>query len=303
MKLAPIVLFVFNRLDHTQQTIMSLQKNKLASESDLTIYSDAGRDDNEKKVVDNVRAYLSTIDGFKNVTVVKGKENRGLANSIIEGVTEIINKYGKIIVIEDDLVTSPMFLTYMNNALGHFENTDKVWHISGWNYPILNGETNETFLWRTMNCWGWATWADKWQFYEKNIDKVLSSFSKKDINRFNLEGCVDLWEQVEGNRTERINTWAIFWYATIFKKQGLCLNPTQTYVKNIGHDGSGVNCGKSDVEDDQMLNLGMNSHFPEVFEENPVYVRKIKKYFKRQKKSLFLRIIKKATKILFRGNV
>ena len=225
LNISPIVLFVYNRLWHTKQTIEALKKNELANESELFIYSDAPKNEDDQKQVENVREYLKTIDGFKKITIIERKENFGLAKSIISGVTEIVNKYGKIIVLEDDLVTSPHFLKFMNEALEFYSNKTKVWHISGWNYPIEYNKNIDTFLWRVMNCWGWGTWADRWKFFEKNIDKLVKTFSKEDIKRFNVDGYENFWNQVIENKEGKINTWAIFWYATIFKNNGLCLNP------------------------------------------------------------------------------
>ena len=245
-KLAPIVLFVYNRLDHTKKTVEALQKNQLASESMLFIYSDAGKDENDALKVREVREYIKTINSFKKVHILERDKNAGLAQSIIYGVSEIINNYGKIIVLEDDLITSPHFLKYMNEALEFYKNQKKVWHISGWNYPIDTSRLDDVFLWRCMSCWGWATWSDRWKHYEKNVDKTLKSFSKKEIEYINLEKYENYWSQVIANKEKKINTWAIFWYTTIIKHKGLCLNPAHSLVINIGNDGSGEHHDSSD---------------------------------------------------------
>ena len=143
--------------------------------------------------VDEVREYIDSIDGFKKVTVIKREKNWGLANSIIDGVTKIVNDYGKIIVLEDDLVTSPYFLKFMNEALDFYQEEKEVWHISGWNYPIEIDGLNDVFLWRTMNCWGWATWANRWENFEKNTGHLIKEFSKSDIKRFNIDGYQNFW--------------------------------------------------------------------------------------------------------------
>ena len=173
---------------HTKQTVEALQKNELASESDLFIYCDNAKNEEGQKIIDEVRNYVDSVDGFKKVTIIKREKNWGLANSIIDGVTKIVNEYGKIIVLEDDLVTSPYFLKFMNEALEYYKNEEKVWHISGWNYPINTDGLDDVFLWQLMNCRGWATWADKWQYYEKDVDKTIKEFSKEEIKRFNLDG-------------------------------------------------------------------------------------------------------------------
>ena len=153
-KLAPIALFVYNRLWHTCQTINALQKNKLSSESELFIFSDGAKNDNVSPQVKEVRDYIRTIDGFKKVTIIEQDMNIGLAKSIIRGVTKIVNEYGRIIVLEDDIVTSPYFLKFMNESLAFYENEDKVWHISGWNYPIYLNTENDIYLFRLIQTWG-----------------------------------------------------------------------------------------------------------------------------------------------------
>ena len=300
--LAPIVLFVYNRPDHTKQTVEALQKNELAIGSELFIYSDAAKNENAEQKVNEVRQYIKDINGFKRVTIIEREKNWGLANSIIDGVTKIVNEYGKIIVLEDDLVTSPYFLKFMNEALEFYKDKDKVWHISGWNYPIETDGLDDVFLWRLMNCWGWATWADRWKYYEKDVDKTIKEFSKNDIKRFNIDGQEDFFGQVIGNYEKKINTWAIFWYATIFKQNGLCLNPTQTFVKNIGHDGSGVHCGES-CSFDSSLSMNEKVNFDTKIEENNVALNRIQKFYKFQKKSFFVRVINKLARIAIGKNI
>ncbi|PCJ15891.1 MAG: sugar transferase [Candidatus Cloacimonadota bacterium] len=300
--LAPIVLFVYDRLDKTKKTINALQKNKLAKYSDLYIYSDAAKSKKIQNCVDEVRQYIECINGFGKVIIIYREKNWGLANSIIDGVTSIINKYGKVIVLEDDLVTSPYFLKYMNDALLFYKNKKKVWHISGWNYLINTSSLEDIFLWRLMNCWGWATWQDRWQSFEKNTDKIMDQFSETEINRFNLDGTADFWAQVIANKKKKINTWAIFWYATIFKNDGLCLNPTQTFVENIGQDGSGVHCkgGNSYCGE---LSTCKNIEFNEVFSENKIALSRIQKLYINQKKSILVRIINKVFRMFIKRNI
>lgn len=278
MSLAPIVLFTYNRLWHTQQTVEALQKNELASESEIFIYSDGGKDEGSWTEVKEVRKYLKTIGGFKNITIIEQEKNLGLADSIIGGVTNIVNRYGKIIVLEDDIVTSPYFLRFMNDALDFYEDEDKVWHVSGWNYPIISEDSSETFLWRVMNCWGWATWKNRWQHFEKDTDKLISSFSDYNIYRFNLDGAHDFWSQVLANKEGKINTWAIYWYATIFKNNGLCLNPLKPLIKNIGFDTHGTHTKQaSDIVNHSINNID-SFNFDMNIIENSKYLLLVKTY-------------------------
>ncbi len=221
-----------------------------------------------------------------------------MANSIIDGVTKIVDEYGKIIVLEDDLVTSPYFLKFMNEALEFYKDEKKVWHISGWNYPIATDGLDDIFLWRLMNCWGWATWSDRWIYFEKNIDKAIHEFSKADIKRFDLDGFEPYWSQVIANKTHVIDSWAVFWYISIFNAGGLCLNPTISFVKNIGLDGSGIHCGKLNIED-VPFNINYIVFHPILIKENIIVVKEIQKYLKKSKNSFIKRAKKKIFNILF----
>jgi hypothetical protein len=284
---APIVLFVYKRLFHTKKVIESLQKNDLAPNSEIFIFSDGARKGDEKEVK-NVRNYLKNIIGFKKITLIEREKNYGLKQNVILGVNEIIDKYGKVIVLEDDLVVSPYFLKFMNEALNFYENKKNVWHISGWNYPIYMDLDKDTYFLRIMNCWGWATWKDRWKNLVDDVDYFLNSFSKEEIRRFNLDGAYNFYAQLKANKKGLLNTWAIFWYATIFKNGGLCVNATRSFVANIGLDGSGENCGIGN--DNIELNVKKNFIFDDSLKENKKAIELIKKYYKRNKKPIFLRL-------------
>ncbi|MDA3877558.1 MAG: hypothetical protein PF483_10780 [Halothiobacillus sp.] len=278
-KIAPITLFVYNRPWHTRQTVEALLKNEFAAESDLIIFSDAPKSEGLTEAVRDVRQYIRQIDGFKSVTIVERETNIGLARSIIEGVTEVCNSYGRVIVLEDDIVTSPHFLTFMNMALDRYSNEPRVWHISGWNYPIDPEGLPDAFFWRVMNCWGWATWADRWKHFQKDPQHLIQSWDHKKIKRFNLDGSHDFWSQITANASHHINTWAIFWYATIFERNGLCLNPTRSLVENIGHDGSGENCGVNNLYLPKKTPMHV-AEFPMVISESALAIQKVQHFNK-----------------------
>ena len=172
MSLAPIALFVYNRLEHLEKTINALQNNILALDSELYIFSDGAKDEKSSEQVNKIRKYIKTISEFKKIIVIEREKNLGLANSIISGVTEVINKYGKIIVLEDDMVTSRYFLKYMNEALEYYENEDRVISIHGYIYPVKK-ELPNTFFMKGADCWGWATWKRGWDLFEHDGKKLL----------------------------------------------------------------------------------------------------------------------------------
>lgn len=297
MTLAPIVLFVYNRPSHTRQTVVALQRNELADLSHLIIYSDAPKSEEATASVEQVRKFIRNITGFKQLTVVEREKNWGLADSIIDGVTSTVNQYEKVIVLEDDIVTSPYFLKYMNDALCYYNKQDKVMHISGWNYPINTTDLNETFFLRGASCWGWATWKRAWQFFEKNPQKIVESFTKLDRYKFDYDNSIDMWSQVTDNLTGRKSTWAIFWYASVFKKGGLCLHPSTSLVENVGNDGSGENCGKTDLYMTVLYDKPV-THFLSNPVEDVVAMDRIKSFLFSNKKTLLERALNKIFKVL-----
>ena len=246
---APIILFIYNRPDHTRQTLEALSANTLAEESDLFIFADGAKENATSEQLEKIRETREVARSkkwCKNVTVIESEKNKGLATSIISGVTEIANKYGKVIVLEDDIVTGKYFLEFMNDALEKYAGEKKVWHIAGWRDPVKKAQEGGSYFYPTMDCWGWATWADRWQFFKKDVAYYQSVFTEEMKFRFNIEGSEPgNWAQIEQNASGKINTWAIFWYATIFLQNGLCLAPTKSLVRNIGLDNSGVHCGES----------------------------------------------------------
>lgn len=295
--LAPVVLFVYARADHTQRTLDALAANPEAKEMDLFIYADAARHTKDAAAVQAVRDVIGHVIGFKSVTLYLREHNVGLAQNIIEGVTHVCQQYGRVIVLEDDIVVSPAFLGFMNAALDKYQTEPNVWHISGWNYPIASQQgLPETFFWRTMNCWGWATWDDRWQHFKKEPAKLVANWSDTEIKRFNLDSTYDFWSQVTANHQGNLNTWAIFWYATIFAQQGLCLNPTRSFVANIGNDGSGENCGTEDVYKTNLA-TSFNQGWPVELSENHLAVSLIKDFYQSLKPSLFRRILGKIKRV------
>ena len=241
MSFAPIVLFVYNRPWHTCQTVAALQKNENASESDLFIYADGAKSEQDWDKVNQVRKYIKSINGFKSVNIALSDNNKGLANSIVNGVTEVINKFGKVIVLEDDIVTSPGFLKYMNEALNLYEKEEKVMHISGYFSPVIT-KLPETFFYNQTSCWGWATWERAWNYFNSNANYLYNEIIKQNKTKeFNIDDSYPFLSQLEANINGNLYTWAIKWHASVFLNHGLCLHPNKSLVQNIGHDGTGEN--------------------------------------------------------------
>ena len=241
MSFAPIVLFVYARLSHTRLTVEALLKNPGVEVSDLIIFSDAARTTEKQENVNDVRDYLKTITGFRSITIKHRPYNFGLANSIIEGVTEVLKVHECIIVLEDDLVTSPYFLSYMNEALEKYAEDDRVISIHGYVYPISG--LPETFFMRGADCWGWATWKNRWATFETDGAKLLDELNHRNLSkRFDFNGAYGftkmLVDQIEGKN----DSWAIRWHASAFLNNKFTLYPRKSLVLNIGNDGSGEHC-------------------------------------------------------------
>lgn len=294
MKPAPVALFVYNRPWHARKTVEALQKNENVEKSDLFVYADGLRTPEHADIVREVREYIGTINGFKSVTIVERDKNYGLARSIITGVTEIVERFGKIIVLEDDMVTSPFFLRYMNEALDLYENEENVISIHGYMYPI-KAELPETFFLKDTGCWGWGTWKRGWEFFEPDGNKLLHELvNRKLTKKFDLNGSYDftkmLRDQINGNN----NSWAIRWQASAFLKDKITLFPGKSLLKNIGHDSSGVHCGATNCFEVELASEPLAvTKIPT--EENVFVLKELENYFKSIKpnmRSKFLGMIK-----------
>jgi len=267
--------------------------NELSDKSEIFIFSDGARNIEDKEKVKEVRKIINNFVGFKNITIFQSENNKGLAESVISGVTKIVNEYGKVIVLEDDIVTSKYFLKFMNDALNFYKEKKKVWHISGWNYPIDPKRLGDAFLWRGMECWGWGTWDDRWNNFEKDTDKLIKEMTKEKIKKLNLDGTRNIWQQVIANKNEKLNTWAVYWYSKMIQNDALSINPTVSYVKNIGLDGSGENCGNNDFQKSK-LSRKRDFDFPSFpLKENIIAVDRIKKFHREKRGNLFVRGLKK----------
>jgi glycosyltransferase involved in cell wall biosynthesis len=243
MNLSPILLFVYNRPAHTRRCIESLSRNSLAVESELFIYADGAKDQTVADEVEEVRQYIRSVQGFKKVTLIERNENWGLARNIIDGVSTQVQKYGKVIVLEDDLVVAPHFLRFMNDALETYQDEPKVGHIQACDFT-QDASLPDTFLIKWTGSWGWATWERAWKHFNPNGKELLQELEARKLTyTFDFNGKYGftrmLRRQIEGKN----NSWAIRWNASLFLEDILSLNVGRSLVQNEGFDGSGTNCG------------------------------------------------------------
>lgn len=249
---APIVLFVYNRPEHTRLTVEALLKNDLSNECDLIVYSDAPKSETDTETVNEVRRYIHHVDGFKCVTIVERERNFGLARSIIDGVTNVVNEFGKVIVVEDDLITSPHFLTYMNDALERYADDERVISVHGYVYPVEQ-ELPEAFFLPGADCWGWATWKRGWALFESNGQHLLDELERRELIRsFDFNDSYPYSSMLESQIKGTNDSWAVRWYASAFLADKLTLYPGRSLVHNIGNDSSGTHCSDSSDLDAQL---------------------------------------------------
>ncbi|MHB9294035.1 hypothetical protein Holit_03161 [Hollandina sp. SP2] len=288
IELAPVVLFVYNRPDHTLQTLEALKNNTLASQTILYIFAD-GLKKNAQPIDKENRIKTRTVIRYdqwcKECSIAESDKNKGLALSIIEGVSQVLKKHGKVIVLEDDIVPSKYFLAYMNDALKRYEKLEKVWHISGYALPLNKKGIGETYFTKYMGCWGWGTWKNRWEQYRKNTDELLGLFSEEMKYGFNYGKGNEFLGQLERNKAGAINTWAIYWYGTIYLNNGLCLNPRASFTQNIGMDGSGVHCGETKAYEVKVTDTYPVS-FEGSIEERLETRKKLERYFRVKNKAI-----------------
>jgi len=238
--LAPIVIFTYRR--DINELIESLNRNSLTKESDLYIFSDGYKNENDKKDVLNVRESLKYIEGFKSVKLEFSTKNKGLASSVIDGVSSILQKYTNIIVLEDDLIVSDNFLEYMNEALNYYQENETIWSISGYTPQLdcLKNYDKDVYLSVRASSWGWATWKDRWESIDWNI-KNWEDFkeNKKLKKEFNLGGN-DMYHMLEMQILGKIDSWAIRWCYNQFLQKSYTIYPVESKLKNIGFDEVGT---------------------------------------------------------------
>ncbi len=252
MSFAPIVMFVYNRADHFNKTYKALTMCPEAKESDLFIFSDGPKNEEGAKKVNEVREELKRIrnDGFfRSVTVTESPENKGLAKSVIAGVSEIIEKYGRVIVVEDDCMPSEHFLKYMNNALDFYADDKKIGSIAGYipQIQLPSDYKNDVFAAYRSCSWSWATWADRWQDVDWELNSISDFYKNPALIRLlNSNGSdrfIRLYRQTKGNGS----SWSVRFGAHLVKNGWLTVYPRYSYVQNIGCDESGVHSTSDDA--------------------------------------------------------
>jgi len=285
MQIAPIALFVYNRPWHTQQTLEALSKNILATQSTLYIFADGpkeNRSETEVCQIKEVRQIIRLKKWCKEVHIIESDNNNGLANSVINGINRVLNSHSSIIVLEDDIIVSRGFLDYMNTALTLYKDTDKVMTISGYNFPLPSIQRNNKAYFIPLSTTGaWATWKRAWNFFDTSAsgyDKLKTDNSLR--KKFDLDNSFSYSDMlITQMESDKISSWAIKWWWTVFKHKGIVLYPDKSLVYNIGWDGSGVHSGKHNPFETNDFDINyFISSFPDQTTTHDEYFSKIKSY-------------------------
>lgn len=297
MTLAPIALFVYNRPGHTRRSIDALRQNKLAGDSDLIVFSDAPKSEEQAGKVGEVREYIRTIGGFKSLTIIERDKNFGLARSIIDGVTEVVGKYGRIIVLEDDMVTAPYFLEYMNDALTRYASDNRVVCIHGYMFPIER-PLPEAFFLPGADCWGWATWSRGWACFNSDGRALLDELRQRRLaDAFDYHGAYPFTKMLEGQIKGENESWAVRWHASAFLAGKLTLHPGRSLVRNIGNDSSGTHCGDSADLDVGLSDTPINLENV-VVEPSQIGLQAFEDFFRKMQTGRLRRVFQKAKALL-----
>jgi hypothetical protein len=236
-ELAPIVLFTYKRLETLKHTIKALQNNYLSKQSDIIIFSDGAKNIKDNQAVKDVREYIKSIEGFNSIKIYETEENKGLANSIISGVTKVFESYDSVIVLEDDLITTPNFLNFMNQTLEEYKNEKRVFSICGYSFDldVSNYQMDSYFLNRCWP-WSWATWKNRWSEIDWQVKDYIQfsndKSAKKKFRKCGSDVNAMLSKQING----KLDSWAIRWTYHQFKTNSLSLFPVKSKIKNEGFD-------------------------------------------------------------------
>lgn len=260
---APIALFLYNRPDHARRTISALSDNDGAADSSLFVFSDGPANAGQAEAVASVRRVVREAAWPGRITVRESPDNLGLARSIVSGVSELVERHGRVIVLEDDLVTAPSFLTYVNEGLRRYAHAPHVMQIAAYLPPVEGSEPDRACFLPLTSSWGWATWKRAWDQFDRTaagFDRIMGDAMVR--REFNLGGAIDYASMLRDSVQGRNDSWAVRWYASVFLRRGLVLHPGRSLVRNIGFDGSGVHCDASARFDTPELGAGIR-HFPD----------------------------------------
>lgn len=298
---APVVLFCFRRPHHLTRTLRALQQNTLASKTDLIVFSDGPRDENDVPAVEQVRSVIAQARGFRSVCVEASECNLGLAESVIKGVSATLARHDRVIVVEDDLVTSPHFLRYMNESLERFEQDQRVISVHGYTYPTVDA-LPEAFFLRGADCWGWGTWRRGWKLFNQDGADLLRRLNAQGAqHEFDFNGAYPYFEMLADQINGLNDSWAIRWYASAFLAGKLTLYPGRSLVRNIGNDFSGTHAAVSRLFDSDLSAIPIDINSVTEIRADPIAHRAFEKHLRRVQGGPIKRLVKRVKRSLLQG--
>lgn len=301
MTLAPIAFFAYKRPEHTLRALEALSRCELAGESSLFIFCDGPKRPEDAEAVDRVRQIAGSSPWCGRVAVIPSERNKGLAKSIISGVSGLCEEYGRVIVLEDDLIVSPYFLRYMNDALELYRDEERVMQVSGFMFDVELETTTDAIFLPFTTSWGWGTWQRAWLKLDPDLSAYSALKSDRKLRRaFNFDGNFDYFSMLEMQHSGKLDSWAIQWYASVFMNNGLVLHPVRSLIANAGFDGSGTHCGviRQGIRDDYTVYNHFN--FPERVAESDLKSQIYKSVVGVDRIGLFKRLASRMKKILTR---
>ena len=279
---APLAIFVYKRPMHTDRLLRSLARDPEFASSPVFVFSDGPKTDEDMESVDEVRRICRALTP-PGTNVIERHENLGLAGSLMAGITELCDRYGRVIVAEDDLIFSPLALAYYNQALRRYENDEQVMHIAGYMFPVA-ASLPDTFFYREASCWGWATWKRAWSHFNDDAHFLITEIEKRNlVKRFNIEDSMYYMPMLKKQARGELDSWAVPWYASVLLANGLTLHPGRPFVQNEGFDGTGVHCNVTDAFRVKLRKRPVR-RWPKRIEEEPRAVRAMIEYRSQQRK-------------------
>jgi len=285
----PVAVFTYNRPEHTNRALDALSKCSDIDACEFYLFSDGPRTDAARQEVEATRSVLRKWAKLLDAKIIEQPSNLGLAKSIVAGVTDLCERYGRVIVVEDDLIVSPDFLHFMIHSLDHYKNEPRVMQVGGFTICPPVGLTTDAFLLPVTTTWGWATWQRAWQNFAwepKDLD-----VARKDpqwLNLFDLHGAGSFSSMLEDRLAGRNDSWGILWWYAVSRSNGLVLYPGQSLVWNGGFDGSGIHCGSSNfLQQGEASNYSrakfpQTLFFPSVIDYLPAHLTRLEDYFRKQ---------------------
>ncbi len=239
--LAPIVLFVFRRPQHTARVLEALARNAELAQSELIIYCEGARNDSEREAVAATRRVVRENARAGSVRIIERERNLGCAASILAGINEVLGVHERIIVLEDDLVVSRYFLEYMNTALERYATAESVLHVSGFMFKDAFTSPGAALFLPLTSSWGWGTWRRAWGHFDTEL-RALPWLDQSLFRRFRFDllGAFPYREMLDQYRRQEIDAWDIRWYLGFFRQSALAIFPSKSLVANIGFDDSGT---------------------------------------------------------------